>query len=424
MKIKSTLSTVALSLVLAGAVSVSAIVAASAPAFAAKAKQPQLSAKVGKPLQEAGELMEKEQFDAALAKVQEAAKVEDKTAFDTVVINDYLGRIYLSLKDYANAAAAFDAGYATGAMRPEDKESRLKVATQLYLQASNYPKAVEFGNHYLTDVGEDAEVLGLIGQAQYLNKDMQAAGATMRKAVSVAEAKGTPVREEWLHYIEHAEADAKNIAGVIAVEQKIVQLFPSQENWSSLLTNFANNIKGSDKVTLDIYRLMVATDTVKSASEYMEAANLAMAEQLPGEAKMILDQGFNRGVLNSAEHRALQKKATAAADADSKTLAATEKLASAQKTGDADVKFGEAYSSYGQHDAAIAAIQRGLGKGVKDRDDGQLRLGLAYLNAGRKDEAVQTFKAVTSNSPAAQIARLWAIYTSPAPAQPAAAAAQ
>jgi tetratricopeptide (TPR) repeat protein len=414
-----------LSLVLAGAASTTVMVTAPAPALA-KEKAPTLSAKVGKPLQEASSLMEKNELDAALAKVQEVAKMEGKTPFETVVVDDYLGRIYLGMKDYANAAAAFDASYATGAMRPEDKESRLKVTTQLYLQAGNYPKAVEFGNHYLQDVGQDPEILGLIGQAQYMNKDLQAAGATMKQAVSLAEAKNVPVREEWLHYIEHAEADAKNITGVIAVEQKIVQLYPSKENWSSLLTNFANNIKGSDKVTLDIYRLMLATDTIKSASEYMEAANLAMSEQLPGIAKRFLDQGFSRGILSTAEQKALLKKATAAADADSKTLASTEKLASAQKTGDADVKFGEAYASYGQYDAAIAAIQRGISKGVKDRDDAQLRLGLAYLNAGRKAEAVDTFKQATSNSPSAQIARVWAIFATPAPApaQPAAAAAQ
>jgi tetratricopeptide (TPR) repeat protein len=177
-------------------------------------------------------------------------------------------------------------------------------------------------------------------------------------------------------------------------------------------------------VTLDIYRLMLATDTIKSGAEFVEAANLAMTEQLPGDAKRILEAGFSKGLLSSAAHKALLQKATAAADADSKTLASTEKLASAQKTGDADVKFGEAYSSYGQHDAAITAIQRGLGKGVKDRDDGQLRLGLAYLNAGRKAEAVDALKAVTSNAPAAQIARLWGIYAAPPPPQPEAAAAQ
>jgi hypothetical protein len=52
---------------------------------------------------------------------------------------------------------------------------------------------------------------------------------------------------------------------------------------------------------------------------------------------------------------------------------------------------------------------------VKDPDDAQLRLGLAYLAAGQKAEGLAILKGITSKTPSAQVARLWVIYTETSP---------
>ncbi|TAL01339.1 MAG: tetratricopeptide repeat protein [Rhodospirillaceae bacterium] len=422
------LPTAALSLALAAAGSTPLIMSFSATAFAADKPQA-LSPKVYKPIKEAGDLLDKNQYQEALAKALEAVSVTDKTPFDTDIAYDYLGRIYLGLKDYPNAAAAFDASYSSGAMSADAKASRLKVTTELYLQIGNYPKAIEFANHYLTDVGPDADMEAHLGQASYLNKDLKNASDELRKAIAMADSAKTPVKQDWFTFLEHSEAEQMNVNGVIATEEMIVQRFPDKASWSSLLTNISNNIKGSDKVTLDIFRLQLAVGVMKSPADYIEAANLALKEELPGDARTALQKGYDAGTLGAgslkSEAAQLKAKAAAAADADLKSIDSGAKIAAGQKTGDADIKFGEAYWSYGQYDRAIAAIQRGIGKGVKDPDDAQLRLGLAYLGAGQKPQALTAFNGITSNTPTAQIAHLWALYTTNPPvadsaAQPAA----
>jgi tetratricopeptide (TPR) repeat protein len=412
MKLKPTLPTIALSLVLAAATALPLVTVMSTPAVAAKA--PTISPDMYKPLKEGDELRQKENYQGALEKFKEAA-TKAKTPYDKYVINDYLGQVYVALNDYASAAAAFDAAIQTDAMPKEAIASRMKITTQLYLGSSNFPKAIEYGNRYLKEVGPDADVQAFIGQAQYQNKDLAGATDSLKKAVAMANANHGNVKEEWLRYLEHAQAEQKNLAGVIEAEEMLVSYYPKKENWASLLQNFASSVKGSDKATLDLYRLMLAADAMKGSADYIDMAKEANRQLLFGDAQRALQKGFDNGTLSSgpmkAEATQMLAKAKTDAANDQKELAATAKLTQG-KPGEADVRFGEAFWSYGDYDQALDATQRGIKKGgVKDNDDAQLRLGLAELGAGQKDAALATFKSMNSASPFARIAHMWALLT-------------
>ena len=177
MKKQTTLTSAVLSLALITAGAVPVVMLVTHPAHAAdKKKQQQLSsAKVGSAVKEIQDLVHKEDYQNALAKAQDALKLPDLKPYDIDVIDDFLGQIYYGLKDYANAAASFDAAFQTGAVPDEFKESRLKITTQLYLQAENFPKAIEYANRYISEVGETPEMLGYLGEAQYYNKDLKGA---------------------------------------------------------------------------------------------------------------------------------------------------------------------------------------------------------------------------------------------------------
>ncbi len=123
-----------------------------------------------------------------------------------------------------------------------------------------------------------------------------------------------------------------------------------------------------------------------------------------------MDKAEAAGLLKDPAQKA---KVAAAAAADQKELTAGAAAAKAQKTGDADIRFGVAFASYGQYDQAIEAIQRGIGKGVKDKDDAQLRLGIAYIQAGQRPQALEAFKSITPNTPSSAIARLWELQSAP-----------
>jgi tetratricopeptide (TPR) repeat protein len=102
--------------------------------------------------------------------------------------------------------------------------------------------------------------------------------------------------------------------------------------------------------------------------------------------------------------------AKTAVNLDKGTLDKQDASARAKPSGEADVKLGAAYLSYGQNDKAIEALTRGIGKGgVKNPDEAGLLLGIAYMRSNNKPEAIKAFQTVKQSPAMMRIARMWLI---------------
>lgn len=100
------------------------------------------------------------------------------------------------------------------------------------------------------------------------------------------------------------------------------------------------------------------------------------------------------------------------AEKDRNNLPQLENEAAKSATGNMDITLGELYYGFSNYPHAIAAIQRGLGKGqVTHLDDAYVYLGQSQVAAGNNAEARLAFaklKDVPNMSP--RILRLWALY--------------
>jgi tetratricopeptide (TPR) repeat protein len=144
-------------------------------------------------------------------------------------------------------------------------------------------------------------------------------------------------------------------------------------------------------------------------------ATLAMNAGLPGEAQAALDKGLSKQVFKdarAAEAKRRLEEAKASAATDKASLAKQEASAKANAQGNADVKLGAAYLSYGDAAKAIEAISRGIGKGgVRNPDEAGILLGIAYLQQGNKAEAAKAFQSVNKDPTLTRIAKLWMLNT-------------
>ncbi len=186
--------------------------------------------------------------------------------------------------------------------------------------------------------------------------------------------------------------------------------YPKREYWADLLRRIESKPGFSNRLTLDVLRLRLATKTLDSANDYSEMAQLALQQGQAAEAKKILDEGFAAGVLGKGAEAERQKRllalATQRANDAPRDLAAAEVEAAAD--GNAMVRIGLAYTGLGQIDKGIALIQKGIAKGgLKHPDDARLQLGIAYLRAGNKAKAAEAFRGVKGTDGAADLARLW-----------------
>ncbi|HJS21979.1 MAG TPA: hypothetical protein VJ764_04930 [Steroidobacteraceae bacterium] len=389
-----------------------------------EAPPPRVSAKVAKPLKAAQDAMAKNDWDTALAKTLEAKALPELNAFEKYQIEEFLSFVYLKKQDYKSAAAAYDAVLASDQLPPDLRLERLKVATPLNFQVQNYPKVIEYGSQWIEAAGAsvpDAE--SLVAQAYYIQDDFPNALKHAQAAIDGARAQGQPVKEAWLQIKLGALNEADDQAGVAATLAELVAEFPNHKYWEQLLGVTQQVEETDDRVTLNLYRLMLEVDALRRDSDYVEMAQLALEAGVPGDAVKVLDRGFSNKMLEQEDvqrRRALLQEAKTAAQADQKSLPALDSEARAAKTGEADVGLGTAYLSYDQFDKAAEALRRGLQKGgVKRPDEAQLLLGTALLKLNQQDDALKAFEAVSDASKYARVANLWELYAKgPRPVPP------
>ena len=327
------------------------------------------------------------------------------------MINEILGSLYLQTKQYANAAGALEKSLGTGQLAAADSTARVKLLGQIYYQVKNYGKTVEYGQQYLKSAPNDTDTMVIVGQSYYLQKQYKPAGDMMRKVIRSV--KGRP-NETWLQLLMSIEYEQNNEAGVRDSLEDLIRYYPKDRYWRDYLALVEKDLRGAPtKTALDLLRFRLSSGAMQNAKDYTDMAELALQEGLPGDAQRALEKGKVAGVIGegpqAGRHERLMTMATEQAAPDKANLAAGESEAAAMPTGDADVLFGEAYWTYGDYASAVEAIQRGLGKGVENEDDAQLRLGMALLGTGDKAGAAAAFKKITAGSPQAKIAALWTL---------------
>ena len=398
---KKLLRRAAMAALLSGAASATVLIPA-VPAYAAKAT---IGAKVGKPLIEGQKAFNAGDFAAALAKAQEADAVTPKTPFEEYNIAKLMGLAHVRLNQLDMAMMQFNRAMATGAMPEEDKVTMLRTSMLLNFNAKDYKKAIQFGTELgaIEPLDDQGELVVL--QAHYFGDDFAGAEKYGSQLLATKKAAGKKPTKEVLSTLINAQIKLNNQAGAHATLEQLVLVDPTPENWGRVIDNaFAGNI--SDHQALNLYRLRLLTKAM-SAQDYLAMATTDLKLGLPGEAKTVLQQGIDSGVLTAAAAKELMTQANSMSAKDQPALPQLEKVALAAKDGEVDVKLGESYWSYGRAQEGEAAIARGIMKGVKDAADAQMTLGIVLLSQGKKAEAAQAF-AKAGQAPGARVGELYA----------------
>jgi hypothetical protein len=403
MRMKSQLIKLIVSVVLAGG-------------MAGAQAQDGLRPDVGKPLQAAQELIKAQKFKEALAKVREADAVPNKNANESYTVERMRIAAASGAGDAETAAKSFEALKASGKLPAAEQLRMLESLAGSFYRAKDYAKTVTWGKRYLAEGGSNSVIRTLVIQSQYLGGDY--AGATKELVVEVQadERAGRVPAEDRLKLLLNAAQRINDNGSYVMAMERLVAHYPKKEYWADLLGRVQRKPNFSDRLALDVYRLMLASGSMRNANDYMEMAQLAVQAGLPGEGKQVVDKGFAAGVLGTGtpaeadRHRRLKDLVTKRTEEDKASLAERQAQAASAKTGNDLVDLGFAQSFNGEPKKAIALMEQGIAKGgLKRTDDAKLHLGIAWLMAGEAARAQATFKTVTGNDGTADLARLWSL---------------
>lgn len=375
------------------------------------AKAETVRPEIGMPLQAAQALVKEEKYKEALAKIAETDAVGNKTAYEIYSIDRLRGAIAMRAGDTKLAGTSFEAVVASGRLEPAEQAKIVKALGSLYYDAQNYPKAIEWLSRSLKENGNDPQTRTLLIQSYYLSNDIPRTTSELQKDIAADESAGRAPSEINLKLLISCALKSNDKAAYVIALEKLATYYPKKEYWADLINRVQGKPGFSDRLILDVYRLKAATIKLQTSVEYTDMAQLALLAGFPAEAKQVLDQGYQAGLLGSGADAAKQKRlrdqANKAAADDLKTMAQSEASVSSAKEGTGQINLGYALVTAGQFDKGLGLMEEGLKKSVKRSEDAKLHLGIAYQLAGQKDKAIQAFKSVQGTDGVADLAQLW-----------------
>ena len=390
-----------------------ALLIASAPALAAGKNTN--SEKVAKLLVPAQEALKSKNWAAALSKIKEAEALPDKTPFDAYTIAEFSCQANIGGGNYADAAKACEEQLNSSFMAEPNVARQVHILLALNYQLKNYDKAIEFGQRAVKAGTASEEDKNILAQAYYLKGDWKDTLKTEDALVEQEIKAGQVPKDQQLALVLSACVKLEDAACQQHALERMVAYYPKPEVWKQLLFSVRKDATGNDAATLQTYRLMLEVDVLTEASDFNEAAQLALEAGSPGEAQKFLEKGFAANVFNDQRlkdrNTRLLETVKKTAATDQASLPKTEKEADASPSGAKDVGLGLAYLGYGQYDKAADFISKGIAKGgVKNDAEAHLLLGIAQLKGGHKDEAVKSFKAVKGDPILEKLANLWTLH--------------
>ena len=390
-----------------------AVVAAAFGGLCAFAMQPAQSVAadtlrpdVAKPLSAAQDLYRAHKYRDALTKIDQAAAVPGKTAYETYMVQEMRGAAAAAAGDNATAAQAYESLLSSGQLKGADEQRTEAALAGIYFQQKNYAQAIRVAQRYQKAGGTDPDMRVLLVQSYYLSNDCTNVVNLLRPGIDATARAGRAPDESQLQLLATCAQRVKDDTTYRGALEKLVAYYPKQSYWDDLFHAIRSKSHYASTLDIDTYRLRRATNALTTPDDYMEMTQLAIVAGTTAEGKQVIDQGFASGVLGhdagADREKRLQalaaKRAQAPADA-------------ANPVAPIDAGFNLVFA--GKTAQGLAAMEAAIAKGGLDHpDQAQLHLGVAYYIAGQKAKAIQAFRAVKGDDGSADLARLWILVAS------------
>jgi hypothetical protein len=391
------------------------IAAAAIGVFAASSSHAQtgLRPEVGKPLQAAQELIKAGKYRDALAKVREADAVGGKSASENLMVERMRLAAASGAGDADTAAKAFET--VNSAVGGADKLRMIESIAGTYYRNRDYAKAMSWYQRYFKEGGTSAANRTLLIQTQYLSGDYAGAEKELMAEIQAAERSGATPAEDRINLLMNAAIKQKDIGAETFALERLVSYYPKKEYWVTLLNRLQRKPNFSDRLSLDTYRLSLATGSMSAGGDFSEMAQLALQAGSTAEAKQVVEKGFAAGALGTGpeaeRHKRLRDLVNKRVDEAAKTQAEDEKQALDAKDGNELLTVGMNKVFAGDKAKGVQLMQQGITKGgLKRPEDAKLHLGIAQLMAGDSAKAQATLKGVSGADGTSDLARLWSLY--------------
>lgn len=364
----------------------------SAKGFAEEAPQDShylLSEQTYQILADVHTMIEKEDYQEALATLHQLRPKSKGNNYELAVIDQNLGYVYHVTGDYPKAIAAFESAIRTNALPSGVTHSLTYNLAQLLIYTKMYQDGLQYLNTWLkneTAPPPDAHILAT--SAYYQLEQYDEAIPHAETAVQQAEQPN----ESWYQLLLACYYQRSQYKNAAALLEEMIIHFPKKRSYWLQLTGMYQRLK-RDERALAVLELAYSQDMLDE-EELLRLAQLYLYMQLPYKAGQLLATEIEQGrITKSKQNWELLANSWLLAQEMEQAANALQQAAQLADDSALFYRLGRIYVDLEQWDEAIAALQASTNSGeLDDLADAYLFLGIAAYRKGDHKLAMKAFK--------------------------------
>jgi tetratricopeptide (TPR) repeat protein len=358
---------------------------------------------------------QKGNYSEAIRLLKEAKAKAPLSPQEEQGINELLIWAASGAKDYRLVLATVDERLATGRVTGADLTRKLRLkATTLYA-LRDYRNAAAAFEKLGAQGGLTADDLTLLATCQMQLKDYGRATSTLERAIAANDKAGRAGKNgPLLEMLNSAYFETNNDSKRLQTLHRLLTVSPKASVFKQVADVYEKNSDKDPVVMINVYRLG-ASKGLLSGDHFAKYAEAALDLSSPGEAVAMLEKGMAAGAIKKDDrNNRLLADARSQVDKLKATLPQREAEAKAIQTGEPEAKLATAYFTLKNYAKASEAAQRALEKGnLKRKDDVNMLLGISLANSKKAAEAKKAFSAAAAanDGKSRGIAGLWSSMT-------------
>ncbi len=366
-----------------------------------------VSERIYKQLTRVHALMDDEEYDQALERLQ-GIRRSAKRPYAQALVRQISGYLYAAKEQYPQAIEAFVQCLALQALPQSATKNTLYALTQLQISVADYSAAIDsLEQWFKLERRPTAQAHGLAGTAYAQAKRYASAIEHLRKAVASADAAG----ERWYQQLLAIYYDTKNYQAAARLLEEMTGRFPERKAYWMQLSSVYRTLN-NDARSLAVLELVYRNGLLNKEQELVELVGYYLYMDMPYKAGDLLERALQDGrVAPSGSHWKLLSDAWLRARELQRARNALQQASILTQEAEVYLRLARLDSQINDWSAALQAINKSLQlSGLKQPGKAYILQGMAHYNRRDYPAAKASFERAGNYAADKDQARIWLDY--------------
>ncbi len=349
-------------------------------------------------------------FADAIKILRDLEKLRDLNPYEKAQIYSAYGFIYFSQEEYSKSIRSYEKVIEQEGLPEAMTATTVYTLAQISFQMEEYEKTTDYLRNWIasaTNPGPDPYIM--LGHAYHELGRYRDAIEPVETAARIARERGNRIEESWYMLLRVCYFELKNYTKVIDVLELLVADYGRKEYWTQLSATYGEI--GNENKQLAIYEMAYYQGLLDQGREIVLLAQLLLQGDVPHRAGVVLAKGIDDGLVEKSEaNYHLLSQAWTLAKEDHKTIDALTNAARLSSDGEFDARIAYVYANLADWENVITFTKSSLKKGIREKGQIQIMLGMALIEQKRFEDAKAAFRVAQSSPETERTATQWVQY--------------